>query len=56
MKINRIRIEVIVDDKMATISKMKKKDLIALCRELLTDNILELDDYTINDMYEEVKL
>jgi len=52
--ITRLMVEVIVDDKMASIKKMKKKDLVALCRELLTDNILEMDDYSIHDLYQEV--
>lgn len=54
MRVSRIMVEVVVDDKMDSIKKMKKKDLLALCRELLTDNILEMDDYSIYDLYQEV--
>jgi hypothetical protein len=47
------KIEFIVDCQMNSVKKMKKSDLFSLVRDLLADNIREMDDYTIEDMYTE---
>ena len=53
--INR-KVQVIVADKMQTVKKMKKSELLQLVASLLEDNILEMNDVVIEEMYTEAKL
>lgn len=50
--INRLITELVADD-MLVIKKMKKADIIALAESLIKENMLELSDDTIVDIYEE---
>jgi hypothetical protein len=47
-------ISTIVDSEMTTIRKMKKRDLVGLCRELLEERCLEMTDDALIDFYNEV--
>jgi len=51
-QINRL-IGELVNDSMKDIKKLKKSELQALTKELLTDNMRELTDDTIIKIYEE---
>jgi septin family protein len=50
--ITRLVTELVAED-MLVIKKMKKADIIALAESLLKENMLELSDDTIVDIYEE---
>jgi hypothetical protein len=47
-------IATIVDAEMQSIRKMKKRDLVGLCRELLEERHLEMTDDALIDLYNEV--
>jgi hypothetical protein len=47
-------INTIVDAEMQSIRKMKKRDLVCLCRELLEERCLEMTDDALIDYYCEV--
>ena len=47
-------IDTIVDAEMQSIRKMKKRDLVGLCRELLEERCLEMNDDALIDFYNEV--
>ena len=47
-------IQVIVQDKLVVIKKMKKDDLVKLCGNLMADVVREMDDYTIRDVYDRI--
>lgn len=51
-QINQL-IDELVNDSMLDIKKLKKTELLAVTKELLTDNLRELTDDTIVSMYEE---
>ena len=46
-------IKELVDDDMLIVKKMKKSELIELTKVLMQDNIRELHDDTIVEMYEQ---
>jgi septin family protein len=50
--INRLVAELVADD-MLVIKKMKKIELVGLTESLLKENMLELHDDTIVEIYEE---
>jgi hypothetical protein len=47
-------IDTILDEEMQSIRKMKKRDLVGLCRELLEERCLEMSDDALVDFYNEV--
>jgi len=47
-------INAIVDSEMTTIRKLKKRDLLGLCRDLLEERCLEMSDDALIDFYNEV--
>jgi hypothetical protein len=47
-------IDAIVDSEMTTICKLKKRDLLGLCRDLLEERCLEMSDDALIDFYNEV--
>ena len=51
-QINQL-IDELVNDSMLDIKKLKKTELLAVTKELLTDNLRELTDDTIVSIYEE---
>ena len=51
-QINQL-IDELVNDSMLDIKKLKKTELLAVTKELLTDNMRELCDDTIIAIYEE---
>ena len=50
--INRLIAEIVEDD-MVMVKKMKKTELIELTKALMRDNLRELHDESIVEMYEE---
>jgi len=50
--INRLITEIVEDD-MVMVKKMKKSELIELTKTLMQDNLRELHDESIVEMYEE---
>ena len=50
--INRLISELVADD-MVVVKKMKKTELLQLTEVLMKDNLRELHDETIVEMYEE---
>ena len=50
--INRLISEIVEDD-MAMVKKMKKSELLELTKTLMRDNLRELHDESIIEMYEE---
>jgi len=50
--INRLITEIVEDD-MVMVKKMKKSELIELTKVLMVDNMRELHDESIIEMYEE---
>ena len=50
--INRLIAEIVEED-MVTVKKMKKAELLELTKTLMRDNLLELHDESIVEMYEE---
>jgi hypothetical protein len=47
-------IDTIVDSEMTTVRKLKKRDLVGLCRDLLEERCLEMSDDALIDFYNEV--
>jgi hypothetical protein len=47
-------VDTIVDSEMQSIRKMKKRDLVGLCRELLEERCFEMSDDALIDYYVEV--
>ena len=50
--INRLIAEIVEDD-MVVVKKMKKSELLELTKTLMRDNLRELHDESIIEMYEE---
>ena len=50
--INRLIAEIVEED-MVTVKKMKKAELLELTKTLMRDNLLELHDESIVEIYEE---
>jgi len=50
--INRLIAEIVEED-MVTVKKMKKAELLELTKTLMRDNLLELHDESIVELYEE---
>jgi hypothetical protein len=50
--INRLIAEIVEGD-MVTVKKMKKAELLELTKTLMRDNLLELHDESIVEIYEE---
>jgi hypothetical protein len=48
-------IDIIVDNNIDKIAKMKKAEILAFTKSLLTDYLHELDNDTINELYNEAR-
>ena len=50
------KIKVIVADEMRDVRKLKKHELVVLVENLLTDLIREMNDVTIDELYDEAEI
>jgi hypothetical protein len=51
----QLMVDEITDATMANVRKMKKKELLDFIAEMLFDNLLNMSDAAITDVYKEMK-
>jgi len=51
----QLMVDEITDATMANVRKMKKKELLDFIAEMLIDNLLNMNDAAITDVYKEMK-